>query len=757
MVSIAGIMSDNISTSQVAQVWPQSARDAPDREPTPPEGKSFVADKSSIDGYRSKTDAEIGDHRKQAKGEIVRMLSKSRKRSRQIWNGHKSAAVSGHLGVDLLDRLVAKFGHSDTNPAKDIVDGFDLVGMTPDVGVFSDRDPLDFDLPSLEDIWPGVRRKSKPTSMSDRLIRHCWQTVRDESAQGWSNEISEQEAVDGDTSVNFMFSIDQSSPEPTKHRAAVHYKYVNSAARIREKIELPSHRRSISQMIYAQNGRDVSQSLETKTAIISEMNFAKNEDAKRVEKTYESSRREFESSPPASLEEASDRSFGESLFDDSDSAAKRVKGSPPPKTFPSGFFGRDFESAYKQMSCKNRSHNVIGCFDPDSNKHRLYTCSHMRFGSVWAASSWIRISKCIKALLRSIFWIVEDIYIDDLVGIERLALIDETADLVDWFMGALGFRMSADESESGRNLRILGLDYAVEDHAVAVNLRHSKREAIARDISSAVGAISHQGIAARRISAITGKTNFLPIATRCSGLASALSPLYAAIAGLEGDMLVPEDLARPLIPSLNHLKHLVMTTPPLKVRAVDWRPNITHIWTDASSSEFEHRAAFVMIHKQKIYISAFEYPGEMIRMLQARKQKPIGLLELGALILALGSVLPILQSDGVDSSGKVLFHCDNTTAVFGVLKGTSRDIFCRILVQHFRSLAASRSILFSIRYVPTKSNIPDGGTRSDLLTDFCEALKSLNMPCRLMPVVQEKSLLEAMGEITRKTSAMSTP
>ena len=60
-----------------------------------------------------------------------------------------------------------------------------------------------------------------------------------------------------------------------------------------------------------------------------------------------------------------------------------------------------------------------------------------------------------------------------------------------------------------------------------------------------------------------------------------------------------------------------------------------------------------------------------------------------------------------------------------MLKGSSADILVRLVAQKTNSICLENSILFSMRYVPSRFNISDGLTRNALKPRVKEALVSV--------------------------------
>jgi len=725
------------------------------------EAASFVEEKEFLDWIRSLPDEELRRIRKQSMDEMDTMTKNSWRKSKKLWASAPESVrrVSGHINVDLFLSLLKKHGYQDTALVEDIKRGLPLTGITPSTGIFEDHDVTEDadDLPDLEKVWSGYLKTNRPSFMTQELIEHTWSTATEELESGLLREISVEEVQRNNYNVSYMFSINQSTPERKKFRSVVHYKFVNMASRIREKIRLPTHRQIACEFLYLQNGLDMSPIVEGKSQALAELERAREADRERVRLAGQvQPPSAFPSDLPSLPEVFKDRLGDQNYEEPTETLPETVRRQVRPHVMPCGFLSRDFKGAYKQMAARDPRQNICSAWDPSSLCWRYFTCSYMCFGSLWAVSSWVRISKAINFLIRRALFIHNNIYIDDIICIERLSLLTEAGRLIDSLMFKLGFEMSADKSEEGTQMRTLGLEYAVDANSITTNPRTVKRQKLAKEIANAMAAIMHEKVTARALSTICGKCNFLSTATRASGLSACLSPLYAVSAGLDEDSILPGGATRHLMPVLEHLKRLVLSVPPSTIRASLLSEDVAHFFSDASDSVFQSRACFVLIFRNFIYTGAADFPKSMLCMLAERKTKPIGILEAAALIMGLQTCSPILRQDPHRPPSKVVLYIDNTSVLFGALKGTSKDITLRIMLQEFRTIIAMDGLHFVLRYIASKSNISDGGTRSDLFPDFVAALKASKRPAILLEEVNWEATEKAMNEIARNTRPMQT-
>jgi hypothetical protein len=102
-------------------------------------------------------------------------------------------------------------------------------------------------------------------------------------------------------------------------------------------------------------------------------------------------------------------------------------------------------------------------------------------------------------------------------------------------------------------------------------------------------------------------------------------------------------------------------------------------------------------------------------MLLQFRTKAIAPLETYALLCALQTWKQELKNK------KVILLNDNQSVVFGLLKGSSADIFVRTGVQRIYNTLTDNGILASIRWVPSEYNVSDGLTREDLMPT-CKAV-----------------------------------
>jgi len=219
---------------------------------------SFVKDRSLIEKIRPMSDEELSRFRESSIQQIRKLAKNTWRASRKIWWDSPNWAVSGHLSVELMRRLLEKHNYPDKRIVKDIIAGFDLTGVTPSTGLWDENESATDYLPELEEVWSGEFKTGKPAWMGDKMIEHTWGVVCDEEKAGWLVEVQEDDVKAAGLNVNYMLSIDQSSPEKEKFRSVVHYEHINLSARIRERIQLPTHKQIICEALSMQNGADSS-------------------------------------------------------------------------------------------------------------------------------------------------------------------------------------------------------------------------------------------------------------------------------------------------------------------------------------------------------------------------------------------------------------------------------------------------------------------------------------------------------------------
>eukprot|EP00392_Amoebophrya_sp_AT5.2_P010524 g10588.t1 len=628
--------------------------------------------------------------------------------SAKKWNGHENEKISGHINTEYMRLLIKKHNYPDKSLPDEIESGFDLIGDTPTTGT-----------------------TKKPSWMGEREILEAWKAAEEEVEKGWLEEVavSDLEAVAAKQQVfiNYSFAIDQSNEEKEKFRAVVHFKQVNELSHLSEKIRLPSHRKYLAWFGFLLSGGvDMSKLLVSKKEIFRAMEKARHAaaagsgdggdalpadacpapDSAEAHSFAEWFREVFSEREPSEDEAvAKAHAPASPISNKRPKRGKKVAGTKrrapkPPKTKARGLtiLARDFRSAYKQLSAKNKWHSVVGVFDPLSGRWRYLLAKYMALGSLWAIMSWVRVSIFVQRMLMLEAGVYTNVYIDELAGCELDELAPQAGEVIDEFIAATGLRQSPEKSESGKEVRLLGIEYSVMGLGVATDLRHQRREKIHKELAKAIGLARAGQLSVKSVQRIAGKCNFLLIATKFSSISSALTPLYEAISGLEVGDKIPAPAQEEIVSALFHLRNIVLTAPPF---FLDCRPDAHEpatLWTDASESADETKLCFVLRAGDTFYT------GSLGRRVRA--------------------------------------FVDNSAAIFSGWKGCSRDIIMRLLAQKLHLVMLSGGVMWSVDYIPSKENPADGGTRDALFPAFFASLAATGREVKLLefgvtPAVEE--------------------
>eukprot|EP00392_Amoebophrya_sp_AT5.2_P004876 g4885.t1 len=680
------------------------------------------------------------------------------KTSAAKWSGRENAGISGHINIDYMRLLIERHKYPDSTLPDEIESGFDLIGNTPKTGVMAPNPVAShLDASGLPERVPvEIKTTQRPSWMGEREIREAWKAAVEEVEKGWLEEVapSELEAVAASQQIfiNYSFALDQSNEEKEKFRAVVHFKQVNLLSHLSEKIRLPSHRKYLAWFGFLLSGGvDMSALLVSKSEIFRAMEKAREAAA--------AGRGDGEDTLPAEACPAPDTAdarrfadwFHDAFADFGDETGAEATAPPPPKakkrpkrgTKVAGtkkrapkapksgvrsltILARDFRSAYKQLSVKNKWHSVVGVHDPDAGRWRYFLAKYMALGSLWAIMSWVRVSIFVQTMLMLEAGVYTNVYIDDLAGCELDELAPQAGELVDEFISATGLRQSPEKSEAGKEVRLLGVEYSVAGFGVATDLRPQRREKIQKSLLKAVGLARSGLMSVKLVQQLAGKCNFFLIATKFSSISAALTPLYEAVSGLQTGDPIPAAVQGELVSALFHLCNIVLTAPPF---FLDCRPGAhspVTLWTDASESADETKLCFVLRADDVFYTGSMCVPDRILCELRSRRKKIINILELLAIIWALEVCGPRIRGR------RVRAFVDNSAAIFSGWKGSSRDIVLRLLAQKLHAVMLAGGIMWTVDYVRSADNPSDGGTRAALFPDFFASLAATGLETQLL-------------------------
>eukprot|EP00392_Amoebophrya_sp_AT5.2_P001497 g1499.t1 len=670
------------------------------------------------------------------------------KASAEIWRGRENAKISGHINTDCMRLLIKRHDYPDKSLPDEIESGFDLIGNTPRTGVM-EPNPAASHLGAecfSEHISTVIKTTQRPSWMGEREISEAWKAAEEEVAKGWLEEVDPKElekvAAEQQVFANYSFAVDQSTEEKEKFRAVVHFKQANLLSHLSEKIKLPSHRKYLAWFGFLLSGGvDMSKLLVSKKEIFRAMEQAR--EAAAAGRGEGGDTLPADACPPPDSVEA--RCFADWFHEvcsgvqpgaNEDQApataspksnkrakrGKKVAGTKRrvPKTKVRGLtiLARDFRSAYKQLSVKNKWHSVVGVFDPSSGRWRYFLAKCMALGSLWAIMSWVRVSIFVQTMLMQEAGVYTSVYIDDLAGCELDELAPQAGVVIDDFIAATGLRQSPEKSEAGKEVRLLGVEYSVIGHGVATNLRPQRREKIQKSLLKAVGLARSGQLSLKLVQQLAGKLNFFLIATKFSSISAALTPLYEAVSGLgPGDPISPE-VQEELVSTLFHLGNIVLTAPPF---FLDCRPEVhapVSLWTDASESADDTKLCFVLRADDVFYTGSMCVPERMLSELRRRRKKLINILELLGIIWALEVCGPRIR-------GRRKLH----------------------------AVMLSGGVMWSVDYIPSADNPSDGGTRDALFPAFFASLAATGKKAQLLEFGVTPALDDVHAAICRAVPA----
>jgi hypothetical protein len=586
-------------------------------------------------------------------------------------------------------------GHRDTDVMGHIHEGFNLRKIQSSCGAFPpiekeesdefDDSPL---IPDRADRPRSALNKPAPLWMEKHLISHAIGSYEEKAKRGDVTEISQKSAEqlqDDGGLINFAHTIDQSTPEkPKKWRDVIFYKQANEeAGSMPERIHLPSHATATAAAAFMQTGRDYSSFAQSKKDISTVLHNA----------------------------EMKSTSFLGKKADEVDKAMMRVKTS---------CVIDDYSGAYEQLACSDKNDNCIGVWDPVKNKWRFFLSPLMNFGARSSVQAWGRVAAPVIYVMRHVFKVPYFLYVDDAFAFVPTDLAEEIRELYKTVAGCFGLRLSKPKSYCGQKPDLLGCAYDLtNDEAVHVHLVPHKKEKLKARIRNFVDATRKggRGITQYALSQLLGSLNFLIVSTRYSLLRAIIYPLYKHVGDSDKKKKVT---SAEVHGTLLNCQELVFSYTGLYFCTKFDPTDVCYLYTDASEGEsvLPYYGAVLIDHAGK-QIKTLSQPvsKELHDMLLQFRTKAIAPLETYALLCALQTWKQELKNK------RVVLLNDNQSVVFGLLKGSSADIFVRTGIQRIYNTLADNGILATIRWVPSSHNVSDGLTRTDLIPTCNAVLK----------------------------------
>ena len=597
--------------------------------------------------------------------------------------------ASKHAAID------TSIGHLDSDVMQHIHEGFDLRKIQSSCGAFppiikENQDEFDDSpyLPDRADRPRSALNKPAPMWMEKHLISHAIESYEVKARSGDVTEITQKCAEslqDRGGLINFAHTIDQSTPEkPKKLRDVIFYKEANEeAGTMPEHIRLPSHATATAAAAFMQSGWDYSTFAQSKKDISTVLHNA----------------------------EMKATAFLGKKISDADREMERVKTS---------CVIDDYSGAYEQLACSDKNDNCIGVWDPTKSKWRFFLSPLMNFGARSSVQAWGRVAAPVIYVMRHVFKVPYFLYVDDAFAFVPSDMAEEIRELYKIVVDCFGLRLSEPKSYCGQQPDLLGCSYDLrDDEAVHVHLVPHKKEKLKARIKNYVDATRDRGsgITQYALSQLLGSLNFLIVSTRYSVLRSVIYPLYKYVGDSDKKQKVPSEKIRG---TLLNCQELVFSYTGLRFCTKSNPANVCFLYTDASEGESAspYYGAVLIDHAGKSIktISQVVTTEQHAQLLKFRT-KAIAPLETYALLCSLHTWRKELQDK------KVILLNDNQSVVFGMLKGSSADIFVRTGIQRIYNTLAENRILASIRWVPSAHNVSDGLTREDLMPTCTSVLK----------------------------------
>ncbi|CAD7960662.1 unnamed protein product [Amoebophrya sp. A25] len=662
-----------------------------------------AADERVFSWYDASSDSAIASFRRDRLQLLKNLKAQCVRKNKEFWASaaHHVRAISGHIDTALIDELTKRLGLSDIHLGRDIREGFPIRGPLPRTGNWPAIVPGPQNDPPEEGDTPCAFRRTRPSWMGNKLIHATKENIEKELEKKWLHRLHRDEVRrivnDEGGAVAYCHSIEQGE----KIRTVMHFRDVNDATTMTEKLSLPSPLTFVRALGRLSAGSHL---------------FIPAFGRMEAEQALRDCSADEEAAPPATKAfKGVTQSTDEGRLSAQVSRIAGAPGTPisagPDEHRPHvhcGIIGVDAESAYKQTAIKSEhlKFNIIGSWDEAEGDWVYHRCYYSAFGAVASVFNWCRVSFFIMEVFRKFFFLFCRVYIDDFSLVERLSLIHASQSLVEEVCKLIGIRIASHKTLAGSCLRILGVEFSTTVDCVSLDIRLAKRQRLADLISDFIASIkAGAAITVKDFQKMLGLYNFLVVALRLGAVRGLLSPCYAALGKALGEPGRPlggsltVSASRQLIPTLLTLRDIVLTQAPtvFSFRSL----SIHYLFCDASLSLL----GFAALVRKQLFWARFESSPLLDNFFESYRSQVIHMREMVAVYYALLSLSPIIRGSTV-----VLF-LDSQVALFSLLKGTSKDIVLRILAQQIHLFCARLDIRLVLRYIRSAENPADAPTR----------------------------------------------
>lgn len=398
-------------------------------------------------------------------------------------------------------------------------------------------------------------------------------------------------------------------------------------------------------------------------------------------------------------------------IDDIIGLARTLKESAPPST---RWLGKtvDLAAAYRQVPISSGSSRycILVVFCCESKSRKYFRQLALPFGSRASVHAFLRLSYAIRRIAVQLFHIPLTVYFDDFVLIEAERLASSAQSSMAAMMKLLGWKVARapgkDKPFSG-DFDALGASFNLQ-HPQAVAEISNKASRV-RDITNLIDEIIVSGkISSGAASSLRGKLLYAESHTYCRWGRLFLAPI--AMRAMSSGIAELDDVLVSALAAAK--KFLAESRPRLVLGGAAERPVV--VFTDGA---FEGKDSSTLatvggaIYEPRSggwQHFCEEVPEALVRLwTQPGHSQPIGQIELFAVLVAKMAWEKWL------TQRKSIFFIDNSSAVEGLIKGTSQSALSQAIIEEVITMDARSESASWYARVPSVSNIADGPSRFD--------------------------------------------
>ena len=367
----------------------------------------------------------------------------------------------------------------------------------------------------------------------------------------------------------------------------------------------------------------------------------------------------------------------------------------------------DVELAYRRIPCAHPEATVVAIWDTVDCAVRYYTMGGHNFGIASAVIHFNRASQLGVMLARRLFGICCAAYFDDFNVTEPVYAGSSAKRALHWMCAAIGIPLSADKDvPMAQTNPFLGVVTDLERASEGLAVMRPKPERVARLVVRIEQLIAAGVMNPPEAASMAGKLEF----TARHGVAGRLGrAALAALREFQASKIPLSTDCLPITPKLREAlafyRDVLPVLPPRDFPLVQRVVPPVLLYTDAMYEVLDRgsgRLGLALFDPLdgRWYHSESRVPASLLDRFQMRRQY-VGQLEV------LAAVAAYTTFPGLIRGREVVHFIDNTGALFGLMKGYTRDVDSARLVHSFHTICAALGSRVWLAYVASKANLAD--------------------------------------------------